>query len=168
MQASGCSRRSFRVKSPTVPFAFPMLRCTAPDRVNSIHHRYYVTSMATVLSAILFSAGLSSSWLSLWRDDQTIYQSKQRCWGRPQPPPPRSPDLATVYTSQPPPWCKVTEKNLKLRVLVSIIPSLLIVTFTYCPHLTFCTKKKHKRGKSETKNRNISVYQYFLTPLLVN
>lgn len=27
--------------------------------------RYYVTSMATVLSAILFSAGLSSSWFSL-------------------------------------------------------------------------------------------------------
>lgn len=34
--------------------------------------RYYVTSMATVLSAILLSAGLSSSWFSLQGAEQKV------------------------------------------------------------------------------------------------
>lgn len=43
------------------PFAFPDATMHSTYRVDSSLHRYYVTSMATVLSAILFSAGLSSS-----------------------------------------------------------------------------------------------------------
>lgn len=50
--------------APAAPFAFPTLRCTAPG-AGAPRRRHYVTSMATVMSAILFSAGLSSSWLSL-------------------------------------------------------------------------------------------------------
>lgn len=45
------------------PSALQMLRCTAPPA--HVPPPRYVTSMATVLSAKLFRAGFSSSWLSL-------------------------------------------------------------------------------------------------------
>lgn len=58
---------SERLRPPVVlsescrPFCIPDATMHSTRRADSPPRRYYVTSMATVLSAILFSAGLSSS-----------------------------------------------------------------------------------------------------------
>lgn len=47
--------------SPAVPFCIPDATIHSTRRLDSWPRRHYVTSIATVLSAKLFSAGLSSS-----------------------------------------------------------------------------------------------------------
>lgn len=82
----GCKKRWFSAppaSSPAVPLAPPDATMHSTYRVEPLPpsscqrraastRRHYVTSMATVLSAILLSAGLSSSWLSLREKNRDV------------------------------------------------------------------------------------------------
>lgn len=80
----GCKKRWFSAppaSSPAVPLAPPDATMhstywveppSSCQRRAASTRRHYVTSMATVLSAILLSAGLSSSWLSLREKNRDV------------------------------------------------------------------------------------------------